>query len=108
MHKLRVVTGKIEDVVNASTRGDAFFLSNVLDWADPARAELIGARVRDAARPEAVVLVRHLLGRPGLPSSLGAWRDAAAERDALSTERSFLYGAISIGWLGAAGARGGD
>jgi S-adenosylmethionine-diacylglycerol 3-amino-3-carboxypropyl transferase len=108
LHKLHVVTGKIEDVVGPSSRGDAFFLSNVLDWADPKRAELIGARVRAAARPEAVVLLRHLLGRPGLPSSLGARRDTATESEALSAERSFLYGAISIGWLGGVGAGGGE
>ncbi len=97
--KLRRVTGALQDALDPSMQADAFFLSNVLDWTDPALADRIGARVHAAARPGASVLVRHMLGRAGLPSTMRARRDPEAEAAALRTERSFLYGALSIGWL---------
>jgi S-adenosylmethionine:diacylglycerol 3-amino-3-carboxypropyl transferase len=105
LHKLRVVTGRLEDVLDASAPADAFFLSNVLDWASVEQGERLGAAVVRAARPGAVVLLRHMLGRPGFPASFAVREDGDAAQAARQVERSFLYGAVSIGWTSDAGAR---
>ena len=97
LHKLRLVTGRLEHALDGAPASDAFFLSNVLDWASPEQAARVGTAVARASRPGAVVLLRHMLGRPGFPPSFDVRFDAGASRDAQETERSFLYGAISIG-----------
>jgi S-adenosylmethionine:diacylglycerol 3-amino-3-carboxypropyl transferase len=97
LHKLRVATGRLEDVLEEETDVDAFFLSNVLDWASPAQADRLGVAVAGAARPGAVVLLRHMLGRPGFPASFGVEVDETASREAQRVERSFLYGAVGVG-----------
>jgi S-adenosylmethionine:diacylglycerol 3-amino-3-carboxypropyl transferase len=97
LHKLRLVTGRLEDALDGTTTSDAFFLSNVLDWASPEQAARVGTAVVRASRPGAVVLLRHMLGRPGLPPSFDVRFDAVASREAQEFERSFLYGAVSIG-----------
>jgi S-adenosylmethionine:diacylglycerol 3-amino-3-carboxypropyl transferase len=100
LHKLRLVTGALQEVLDPSMRADALFLSNVLDWASEEQTARIGDGVRRAARPGAVVVVRHMLGRSGLPASFGARFDAAASAEALRAERALLYGAVSVGWVG--------
>jgi S-adenosylmethionine:diacylglycerol 3-amino-3-carboxypropyl transferase len=104
LRKLRLVTGRLEDTLEASADVDAFFLSNVLDWASTGQADRLGAAIVGAARPGAVVLLRHMLGRPGFPSSFNVEVDVEASRDAHRTERSFLYGAVSVGRVARLGA----
>jgi S-adenosylmethionine-diacylglycerol 3-amino-3-carboxypropyl transferase len=108
LHKLRLVTGALEDVLDPSMRADAFFLSNVLDWASDERTARIGEGVRRAAQPGAVVALRHMLGRPGLPTSFGARTDATASAQALRAERALLYGAVSVGAVGERSPRAGS
>jgi len=104
LHKLRLVTGRLDAALEATADVDAFFLSNVLDWANEGEAGRIGQAVRRAARPGAVVLLRHMLGRPGFPQAFDVDVDAGASREAHRAERSFLYGAVSIGRVVARGA----
>src|SRR5207253_4293943 len=78
--KLRVVTGRLEDVLQPGAGIDAFFLSNVLDWASPQAASQLGSIVRAAARPGATLLLRHMLGRQHVPESFGATLDAERGR----------------------------
>jgi S-adenosylmethionine:diacylglycerol 3-amino-3-carboxypropyl transferase len=102
LSKLTVVRGRLEDFLPTVRGIDAFFLSNVFDWAAPSEAEALGASILAARSPDAVLLYRNMLASPPLPASLARTftPDEALSRMLHHTERSMLYRAVTAGRLG--------
>ncbi|MFY0545536.1 DUF3419 family protein [Brevibacillus sp. H7] len=101
LHKLVVVPATLQQVLPELQDVDAFYLSNVFDWASEKDRASICMGILQAASAGAVVLYRNMLSRHPLPSffteQLRVDEVRSAEMTAL--ERSMMYQQITIGEL---------
>ncbi len=97
--KLRVACGTLREALPALGRIDAFFLSNVFDWADVEARQAICAAVAKAATPGATLLFRNMLAAPPLPADFGFAADADRSAALTRLERAMLYRAVTVGQI---------
>jgi S-adenosylmethionine-diacylglycerol 3-amino-3-carboxypropyl transferase len=98
---LAVVPGTLQDVLPQTASIDAFFLSNVFDWADaPARSQICAALL-GAASAGAAVLYRNMLSAHALPEFFARRfrTNTATNARLLRLERSMLYRQVVAGEL---------
>ncbi len=99
--RLVVVPSPLEHFLPAVQGIDAFFLSNVFDWAQPAQARTLGEAVVHAAAPGAALLFRNMLSIPPLPDALSQrlQADPVQSGELHALERSMLYRRVYLGRL---------
>ncbi len=97
--KLVVVAEPLEVALPRLRSIDAFFLSNVFDWADAATRDRIVRAAHAAHAPFARFLFRNMLAETRTPPALdeAVHRDEALEAELRGIERSMLYRAIVCG-----------
>ena len=100
--RLVIVEGALQDVLPRLNGIDAFFLSNVFDWAGPADRSKICEAILAARAGEAILLYRNMLSAHPLPD--GFMRrmsiDAAQCERLCALERSMMYRQIVAAELG--------
>ena len=100
--KLVIVRGTLQDVLPRVDGIDAFFLSNVFDWAGPADRSKICEAILGAQAREAILLYRNMLSAHPLPD--GFMRrlsiDAAQCERLCALERSMMYRQVVAAELG--------
>jgi S-adenosylmethionine:diacylglycerol 3-amino-3-carboxypropyl transferase len=95
-----LVHGGLKDVPDLG-RFDLLSLSNVFDWSDDTVVAAWGARIAEAARPGATVLVRQLNNRREIAPFFPGFRfDDALGASLLATDRSLFYERILVGFRG--------
>ncbi len=101
LQKLEIVCAPLGQWLANARNIDAFFLSNVFDWADAERREQIASAVVTAGHPGSRVLFRHMLARPTLPPTFQARLELCPDstESLLRHERSMSYRAICSGKL---------
>jgi S-adenosylmethionine-diacylglycerol 3-amino-3-carboxypropyl transferase len=101
LHKLTVVPLSLQQALPGLEGVDAFYLSNVFDWADqPAREQICTAILR-AKSDSAVVMYRNMLAANPLPDFFRDRLrvDEELSRQMTALERSMMYQQITVGEL---------
>ncbi|MEJ8544789.1 DUF3419 family protein [Brevibacillus borstelensis] len=101
LHKLHVCPCSLQEAVPRLAGIDAFFLSNVFDWATPPQREEIGRALLQAKNGQAVLLYRNMLASPPLPEELRSRfsEDQQLSREMSALERSMMYKQMTVGVL---------
>jgi S-adenosylmethionine-diacylglycerol 3-amino-3-carboxypropyl transferase len=101
LHKLTVVPCSLQQALPSCGQVDAFYLSNVFDWADQKVCEQICQAILAAKSDAAVVLYRNMLAANPLPpffaKRLRVNQTISEQMTAL--ERSMMYQRITVGEL---------
>jgi S-adenosylmethionine-diacylglycerol 3-amino-3-carboxypropyl transferase len=100
--KLAIVRGALQDVLPRLDGIDAFFLSNVFDWAGPADRSKICEGILAAAGRRAILLYRNMLSAHALPQGFQQRLTIDAEqcKRLCAMERSMLYRQIVAAEIG--------
>lgn len=99
LHKLVIVAKPLQPFLQDVKRIDAFYFSNVFDWAGAADCEAICKGVLQAKSAKAVLLYRNMLSAPPLPEFIMSRYDidGALSARCLEQERSMMYRNITVG-----------
>lgn len=99
LHKLSVIAEPLEVCLPRLQAIDAYFLSNVFDWADAVARERIVEAAYASHAPSALFVYRNMLASPPMPERFAATMevDARLSRELERIERSMLYRSISCG-----------
>lgn len=99
LHKLTVVAEPLEVCLPRLRSVDAFFLSNVFDWADAAARERIVEAAHACHAPSALFVYRNMLASPPMPQRFAesVEVDASLSQAMEGIERSMLYRSITCG-----------
>ncbi len=101
LHKLSVIPRTLQHVLPELSSVDAFFLSNVFDWAREAERHSICEAILKAASDHAAVLYRNMLSRHPLPGFFMErfMVDESRSSEMAGLERSMMYQRITVGTL---------
>ncbi|USG63437.1 BtaA family protein [Brevibacillus ruminantium] len=101
LDKLHIIPSTLQEALPRLDQIDAFFLSNVFDWATHQQQEEIGHALLHAKAASAVLLYRNMLASPPLSkewsASFSVDEQLSAEMTAL--ESSMMYRQITVGVL---------
>lgn len=98
-HKLSIHVGSIQEILNKENSIDAFYLSNIFDWADEEGKKGICNKILQAKSEKAVVLFRNMLSTSQLPASFMEHftPDEELSKRCEGLDRSLLYQKITVG-----------
>ncbi|MCS0543773.1 hypothetical protein NXY55_27755, partial [Aeromonas veronii] len=99
--KLLIYPMSIQDLLEKENSIDAFYLSNVFDWADEKGKEAICNSMIQSKSEKAVLLFRNMLSTSKLPDFFADRfiRDEELSKRCEGLERSMLYQKITVGQL---------
>jgi S-adenosylmethionine:diacylglycerol 3-amino-3-carboxypropyl transferase len=101
LHRMTVVTKPLQHFLTENHSFDAFFLSNIFDWADVSQRKEICEAILIGRTKGAVLLYRNMLSRASLPDRFMESFDVNEElsMELESTERSMMYQKITAGHI---------
>lgn len=99
MDKLVIRQGSLEQILPTLSKIDAYYLSNVFDWATEAGKAHICEGLKKSANEKAVLLYRNMLAPSKLPSTFikQFQVNRALSEECKKLERSMMYQNITVG-----------
>lgn len=99
LFKLQIVPDALQSFFRTVLGIDAYFLSNVFDWAQTAEREQICAGILHSKSAHAVLMYRNMLSTSALPPSFQQrfYIDEPRSRQLHAMERSMMYQSITVG-----------